>query len=64
MLLAEDDAALRRYIEVLLERAGYEVVSRGGRFGGDEVSVDCDGRRGGDGCGDAECQMDTSYAGL
>jgi twitching motility two-component system response regulator PilH len=27
VLLAEDDAALRRYIEVLLQRAGYEVVS-------------------------------------
>ena len=27
VLLAEDDAALRRYIEVLLERAGFEVVS-------------------------------------
>jgi CheY-like chemotaxis protein len=27
VLLAEDDAALRRYIQVLLERAGYEVVS-------------------------------------
>jgi CheY-like chemotaxis protein len=29
VLLAEDDAALRRYIEVLLQRAGYEVVSAG-----------------------------------
>jgi CheY-like chemotaxis protein len=27
VLLAEDDAALRRYIEVLLERAGFEVIS-------------------------------------
>ncbi|HEU4769506.1 MAG TPA: response regulator, partial [Pyrinomonadaceae bacterium] len=27
VLLAEDDAALRRYIEVLLQRAGYEVIS-------------------------------------
>ena len=27
VLLAEDDAALRRYIEVLLQRAGYKVVS-------------------------------------
>jgi CheY-like chemotaxis protein len=27
VLLAEDDAALRRFIEVILERAGYEVVS-------------------------------------
>lgn len=27
VLLAEDDTALRRYIEVLLERAGYEVFS-------------------------------------
>jgi CheY-like chemotaxis protein len=27
VLLAEDDRALRRYLEVVLERAGYEVVS-------------------------------------
>lgn len=27
VLLAEDDAALRRFIEVLLERAGYAVIS-------------------------------------
>lgn len=27
VLLAEDDAALRRFIEVLLQRAGYEVIS-------------------------------------
>lgn len=29
VLLAEDDAALRRYIEVLLERAGYDVIPAG-----------------------------------
>ena len=29
VLLAEDDAALRRYLEVTLQRAGYEVVSAG-----------------------------------
>jgi two-component system cell cycle response regulator len=27
VLLAEDDRALRRYLEVVLERAGYEVIS-------------------------------------
>ena len=27
MLLAEDDRALRRYLEVVLRRAGYEVVA-------------------------------------
>ena len=27
ILLAEDDAAMRRFLEVTLERAGYEVVS-------------------------------------
>ena len=27
VLLVEDDAALRRFIEVLLQRAGYEVIS-------------------------------------
>src|SRR5215217_8345591 len=29
VLLVEDDPALRRYLEVVLERAGYEVVSAG-----------------------------------
>ena len=29
MLLVEDDPALRRYLEVVLERAGYSVVSAG-----------------------------------
>jgi CheY-like chemotaxis protein len=29
VLLAEDDAALRRYLEVVLQRAGYEVVPAG-----------------------------------
>jgi len=29
LLLVEDDKALRRYLEVTLERAGYEVVSAG-----------------------------------
>ena len=29
MLLVEDDPALRRYLEVVLERAGYEVASAG-----------------------------------
>ena len=29
VLLVEDDAALRRYLEVTLQRAGYEVVSAG-----------------------------------
>lgn len=29
VLLAEDDPALRRYLEVVLERAGYRVVSAG-----------------------------------
>ena len=29
VLLAEDDKALRRYLEVVLERAGYKVESAG-----------------------------------
>src|SRR5215204_4616126 len=29
ILLAEDDAAMRRYIEVCLKQAGYEVVATG-----------------------------------
>ena len=27
VLLAEDDPALRRYLEIVLQRAGYEVLS-------------------------------------
>ena len=29
MLLVEDDPALRRYLEVVLQRAGYDVISAG-----------------------------------
>ena len=39
VLLVEDDKALRRYLEVTLDRAGYEVLTAGDGLGGMRIAL-------------------------
>ncbi len=54
VLLVEDDPALRRYLEVVLQRAGYAVVSAGDGLEAMKFLLTTARRRGGHGCADAE----------